>query len=378
MSTAYVSRADVAPGDGPELPFVSLVLPVRNEERHIRGCLERLIDQDYPPDRLEIIVVDGCSSDATRERIGELQATAPSVVIRVLENPAGTVPPALNIGIRAARGAVIARMDGHTVPPRDYVRRCVDALARSGAANVGGVVVPVGTSRLGEAVAAATRHPLGVGDAKYRIGGEGYVDTVPFGTFRRWVFEDVGLFDESMVRNQDYEMNVRIRAAGHGIYLDPDIRTTYFPRGDARSLWRQYFQYGWWRVETVRRHPRSLRWRQAVPPAFVLALIALTLLAPIWWLAAWAWVALLAVYATTVMAVSLAIAPGGRAPHLVAAAFFTMHVAYGLGFLANLASGSRFPYRARAPVVPRLSASDGRSTAGAGTAQAAAVAGDAR
>ena len=315
----------------------------------------RLLQQDYPKDRLEILVVDGCSRDGTRESVIGLQDRFPEARLRLLDNPAGTVPHALNIGIREARGDVIVRIDGHTVPAADYVASSVAALESSGAANVGGVVEPIGDTPFGLAVAIATKHPLGVGDARFRTGGAaGEVDTVPFGAFRRDVFRRVGLFDESLVRNQDYEMNLRIRKAGERIYLDPSIRFTYTPRGSLRALWRQYFQYGWWRVETARRHPRSLRWRQLIPPAFVAAVLVFALILPFGGIAALPFTALAAVYGGSVVAISVSSAKGRTSPAHVALAFVTIHFGWGLGFLLNVCTGGRYPYRAQRAHVPRL------------------------
>jgi succinoglycan biosynthesis protein ExoA len=349
------------------LPFVSIVLPIRNEADHIGACIGRLLDQDYPHERMEIIVVDGMSDDGTRDRLRELQATSRRVAIRVIDNPAMIVPTALNLAIEAARGDVIVRMDGHTTPATDYVSACVAALRTSGAANVGGVIEPTGLTPMGEAVAVVTSHPLGVGDAKYRTGGAaGSVDTVPFGAFRRDVFERVGLFDESMVRNQDYEMNVRIRQAGESIYLDPAIRSVYTPRSDVTSLWKQYLQYGWWRVETVRRHPGSLRWRQAVPPVFVAALVVLALLGLVWPFAAASWLIMAGAYVALVG--SVAVHSRRATPARIALAFVIVHVAWGTGFALNVLSGGRYPYRSQPPRVPHLQpATSGGRTPDAGS-----------
>ncbi|MBA2665519.1 MAG: glycosyltransferase family 2 protein, partial [Trueperaceae bacterium] len=239
------------------LPTVSVVLPVLNEAAHIEQVLSRLLAQDYPRHLvIEILVVDGRSEDGTRDATSQFQHRHPLAGIRLLDNPLRITSAALNIGIRAARGDVLVRMDGHAIPATDYVSRCVDALQRTGAANVGGVVEPVGRTPFGAAVALATKHPLGAGDARYRVGGSaGDVDTVAYGAFRREVFQDVGLFDESMVVNEDYEVNVRIRAAGYRIHFNPSIRLQYTPRGTVGDLWRQYFRYGWWKVETLRRVP---------------------------------------------------------------------------------------------------------------------------
>ena len=342
----------------PDFPFVSVVLPIRNEVRYIEECVLRLLDQDYPRDRLEILVIDGNSDDGTRVVLEKLLAQHGEARLRVLDNPARTVPTGLNSGIRAARGEVIVRIDGHTVPARNYISASVASLMRSGATNVGGIVDPIGDSPFGKAVALATKHPLGVGDAKFRTGGTaGDVDTVPFGAFRREVFERVGLFDESLVRNQDYEMNIRIRKSGGRVHLDPSIAFTYTPRGSITSLWRQYFQYGWWRVETARRHPTSFKWRQIIPPSFVAALLVLALIAPFGALAPLPFVALTTIYLSTVLVIAARVAKDHTSPILVALAFMTIHIAWGSGFLLNVVSFGNFPYRAGRPRVPVLQAS---------------------
>lgn len=341
-----------------DAPVVSVVLPVRNEGERLAPGLMRFLRQDYPAERLEILVVDGRSEDDTREVVRRVQRELPGGErIHLLDNPGRTVPPALNVGIRRARGEVIVRFDGHSVAEPDYVRRAVEALRASGAANVGGIMHARGETPFGRAVAAATGHPLAVGGAKYRTGGAGEVDTVPYGAFRRDAFVRVGLFDESMVRNQDAEFNVRLRGAGQRVVLDPSIRFTYTPRGTPGALWRQYFQYGWWRVETLRRHPRSLRLRQTAPPAY-LAFVASSLVASAW-LPALGWLAAGAVALHGATVVSVAATLGRRHPDAgpgrVASALGIVHLAWGSGFLTNLLSGGRWPYRAGSPRVPTLS-----------------------
>lgn len=336
-------------------PVVSVVLPIRNEADHIEACLERLLAQDYPRGSMEIIIVDGQSTDGTLDAVRRVQARYPQADVKVLDNPARVVPPALNLGIRAARGDVIVRMDGHTVPATDYVSACVEALERSGAANAGGVISAVGTTPFGRAVAVASLHPLGAGDARYRIGGAaGDVDTVPFGAFRRQAFERAGLFDESLVRNQDDEMNVRLRAAGERVYLDPAIRATYTPRGTVRGLWSQYFQYGWWRVETLKRHPGTLRWRQLLPIGMTVAFVVAALLAPFWVVARAGLAVASVAYLAILGAVAWRIAPAGVDAPRVALAFAVLHFAYGFGFVVNAATGGRAPYRSEPARVPRL------------------------
>jgi len=341
------------------MPLVSVVLPIRNEAPFIEACLERLLDQDYPRERMEILVVDGQSDDATVEVVRGVQQRHPTADVRILENDRRIVPPALNIGIRAARGSVIVRMDGHSVPASDYVSKCVAALRVSGAANVGGVLEAVGATPFGWAVATATGHPLGAGDARYRIGGApGFVDHVAFGAFPKAVFDEVGLFDESLVRNQDDEMNMRLRGAGKRVYLDPAIQVRYTPRGTVRGLWSQYFQYGWWRLETMKRHPTELRLRQALPPAMAAAFASAAVLAPFWSVAAIGLAIASILYVVMLAAVALRLAGQHAAAPLIALAFAVMHFAYGFGFLSHVVSGGRFPYRAGHPCVPSLGSAD--------------------
>ena len=362
---ASARRSRSTAGTGPRHPMVSVVLPVRNEAAHIAACLEQLLAQDYPGHLMEIVVVDGRSDDGTPDVVRDVQARHPTASLTLLDNPARVVPPALDLAIRAARGSIILRMDGHSVPAPDYVSACVAALQRSGAANVGGVIEAVGATRFGRAVATATAHRLGAGDARYRIGGEpGFVDTVAFGAFRREALAAVGLFDESLVRNQEDEMNMRLRSAGERIYPDPAIRVQYTPRGTARGLWSQYFQYGRWRLETMRRHARSIRWRQAIPPGVAAAFALAALLAPFWSWAALGLAAATVAYLSVVGSVAWRIARPREEAGLVALAFAIMHFGYGYGFLSHVLSGGRFRFRAQPAQVPRLEPrGDGAATA---------------
>jgi glycosyltransferase involved in cell wall biosynthesis len=209
---------------------VSIIVPCRNEGGYIRACLQSLVEQDYRVNKYEIIVADGRSSDRTRGIIEEIRERNPQV--RFLDNPAGIVPTAMNAGIRAARGEVIIRADGHNVYPRDYAANCVRYLEQTGADNVGGpcLTVPADGSFDAKLVAAILSSPFGVGNSKFRTSSEeGFVDTVPFGAFRREIFDRVGMYNEKLVRNQDNELNARIRKAGGRIYLTPALTTRYHP-----------------------------------------------------------------------------------------------------------------------------------------------------
>jgi glycosyltransferase involved in cell wall biosynthesis len=247
---------------------------VRNEAGHLAAAIDSIRDQDYPG-RVRIVIGLAPSSDGTEQVAADL-ARADDVT--VVPNPAGVTPAGLNAAIRAGDAPVVVRVDGHSELSPGYVRRAVEILRETGAANVGGRQVPAPTTRFEEAVAAATTSWLGTGGASYRVGGEpGPVDTVYLGVFDRAAIESVGLFDEGLVRNQDYELNIRLRAAGSTVWFDPELWVSYRPRGSWSALARQYYEYGWWKAEVLRRHPDSVRLRQLVPP-FALAGVAAGLL----------------------------------------------------------------------------------------------------
>jgi glycosyltransferase involved in cell wall biosynthesis len=254
-------------------PFVSVVIPMRNEAGHVAPCLEAVLAQEYPRDHMEVIVVDGESDDDTAT-IARAAAQRDARV-RVLSNPGRIVPTAMNIGIRAARGEIISRVDGHTRIAADYVRVGVETLRRTGADNVGGPMRAVGGGLFGDAVATATSSRFGIGSYFHFGTSERAVDTVYMGMWPRRVFERVGLFDEELVRNQDDELSYRIRKEGGRIVLTPAMRSWYQNRQSIRHLTRQYFQYGLWKIRVLQKHPRQMSWRHFVPPAFVALLVAL-------------------------------------------------------------------------------------------------------
>ena len=273
-------------GGGP--PAVSVIMPVLNEEKYIETCLGQLLVQEYPAGRLEILVVDCRSDDRTREIVARFQSSGgrrggggagaggrgDSPPVRLLEDPKRQRASALNVGVRAAAGDVIVRIDARTVVQRDYIRRCVATLQATGADNVGGIQQPIATTPMQEAIGAAMTHPFGVGNARFRIGRKsGPVDSVYLGTFRRDVFDRVGLFDDSVpVISEDSDINQRIRESGGIVYLDTAIRAQFYPRETLGGLWRLYFHYGGARAGNFLKHGKLTAWRQWVPPAFVLLL----------------------------------------------------------------------------------------------------------
>ncbi|HXX67552.1 MAG TPA: glycosyltransferase family 2 protein [Polyangiaceae bacterium] len=245
-------------------PFVTIVIPCRDEEPYIEACIRSVQLQDWPGDRLEILVADGMSMDATREILGRLAAEDGR--IRLVDNPARVQAAGLNECIRRARGEIIVRMDVHAEYAADFVRQCVATLQRTGADNVGGAARPKARTFFQRCVAAALRSPLGIGGSKYRrIEAEGFVESVWPGAFRRSVFERAGLFDPKAITNEDAELNQRLADVGGRVFMSRDIVSHYYPRESMSSLARQYYRYGKGRARTLLKHKRLISIRPAIP-----------------------------------------------------------------------------------------------------------------
>jgi glycosyltransferase involved in cell wall biosynthesis len=320
------------------MPRVSLIIPCYNEEIRITRLLQCLVDQTYPLEDMEVILADGMSTDRTRALIETFQKQHPLPKINIIDNPQRTIPAALNLAIKASSGKLIVRMDAHTLPAKDYVVLSVQAFDEGKGQDVGGVIdiAPGSDTWIGKAIAVATRHPLGVGDAKYRWAKTaGYADTVAFGTYARKTFDEIGFYDESLLVNEDYELNSRLRAAGGRIWIDPAIRATYYSRPDLSSLASQYFIYGFYKYRMLKRHPGTLRWRQALPPLFVLGILMLLLFAAFWHIAAILLLIVVAFYLFVLVAGSLPEVFKQRMPLLllgIPLAIMTMHFLWGCGF----------------------------------------------
>jgi len=264
---------------------VTIAMPCLNEARFIEGCLRSVQAQTYPADRIEILVADGGSTDGTRGVLGRLAAE--DARIRVIDNPQRIQAAGLNRVIRASSGAVVVRMDVHAEYAPDYVEKCVEALARTGADNVGGAQRCAAHTPFQQAVCAALGSPLGMGGAAYRDPSrEGYVDTVFLGAFRRDVFDRIGLYDEGAVTNEDAEINQRLVQAGGRIYLSRDIHVRYFPRETLPALARQYYCYGFGRARTLLKHRRVLKLRPVLPFLALVGGVALLLVSLRWAIAA--------------------------------------------------------------------------------------------
>ncbi len=324
------------------MSLVSIIVPCYNEEATIQLLLKSIYDQSYPHQEIEVILADGMSTDQTRSEVAAFRKEFPDLLVKVVDNPKRIIPAALNFALEAAQGEFIIRLDGHSMPYPEYVERCIADLKMGKGDNVGGVweIHPAGKSWIARSIAAAAAHPFGVGDALYRFTDRAEaVDTVPFGAFRRSLFAEIGNFNENLLTNEDYEFNTRIRQRGGVVWLDPAIRSVYFARSDLSALAKQYWRYGFWKLRMLRRYPGTLRWRQALPPLFVLGCVGLALLSSLWVTARRMLVIILVLYFTLLVLGSLPDAYRQKDPRMligIPLAIATMHFSWGAGFLWSL------------------------------------------
>jgi glycosyltransferase involved in cell wall biosynthesis len=318
-----------------DLPFISIIMPVRNEADFIERAIRSILDNDYPAQKMELLVVDGMSNDGTRQVVQKLCQT--DTRVRMLDNLRRIVPTAMNIGLKAARGSMFTRVDGHAEVSPDFIRQSVLRLQEHPEAwVVGGYIETLGDNYVGRAIASAMKSPIGVGNAYFRLGDyEGWVDTLAFGTHHKWILDRIGYFDEELVRNQDDEFNFRIIQAGGKIWMSKSIRSKYFSRGSLSKLWRQYFQYGFWRVRTFQKHRKPASLRQLVPLLFVLLLLLSGLSALFWRPLGILFIAELTLYTICLFAGALAVGrkSGWQYAPLSPVVFVILHFGYGLGSL---------------------------------------------
>lgn len=313
-------------------------MPVRNEEKFIGESLSAILKQNYPAEKMEVVIVDGMSSDKTVEMIEHL-AGLYKVRVIVIKNPKGIAAAGLNAALERSVGKIIVRVDGHTVIEPDYVSRCVELLEKTGAANVGGRMDARGETNFGRAVALATGSPFGIGNSRFHYSKtEQETDTVYLGAWRREIFERNGLFNEELVRNQDDEFNYRLRERGGVIFLSPKIRSTYYNRSSLRMLWQQYFLYGFWKVRVMQLHPKQMSTRQFVPAVFISALIGASMAAIVSAIGFYLLISIIGIYLLGALIGAISIA--GRKNFvlipLVAICFIILHFSYGSGFLTGL------------------------------------------
>jgi hypothetical protein len=328
--------------DAPGAPApISVVMPVRNEERHLEESVGSVLGQDYPGE-IELVLAVGPSRDRTGE-IAERMAAA-DARITVIPNPSGRIPSALNAAIKASRHSIVARLDGHALLPPGYLRTAMAGLEETGADDIGGIMAAVGVTHFEQAVAWAMTSPAGVGASRFHTGGlPGPADTVYLGVYRRAAIERVGGYDETYQRAEDWEMNHRIRLAGGLIWFQPDLRVTYRPRASVRALGAQYFHYGRWRRVVARQHAGTINPRYLAPPLAVLAMVAgivagaagLAAGGPLRWLALG--FVIPACYLAGILAITATAARSLSPPVLMRlpAALATMHVCWGVGFLTS-------------------------------------------
>ena len=316
------------------VPRVSVVMPCYNEEKFIKKSIESLVD-DYFLKSCEIIIVDGMSSDGTREVVQSL--IKQELRVRLLENKKRVQAYGLNLGISKAKGEIIVRADTHCLYPPGYIKKCVELLEATGASNAGGMMLPQGTKMVQKAIALAMLHPVGVGDAKFHLGNfTGYVDTVYLGTFWKKLFDEIGLYDTNCKTNEDAELNLRILKAGKKIYLDSSIKVAYFPRESLKALALQYYKYGRGRCYTTLKHKKITSFRQIGPVILVIGLFLSLVLS--FWKPSLILVPLS--YLLALFLISLLSRPKESIPIkqrlLIGLAWGVMHVSWGMGFLSYL------------------------------------------
>ena len=317
---------------------ISVIIPMYDEEKFIGQCLESLAASTVPQNRLEVLVVDGGSSDRSRAIIQERAGRFSS--LRLLENPKRLPGAAMNVGIAEARGEYVVRMDSHSEYPPEYIQTCIEELLRTGAANVGGCCVtrPGAETSLAHAFALFAQHPFGVGNSRFRLGrGGANVDTVPFGTFRRELFTRLGGFREDLVRHEDYEFNSRIRAAGGKVYLSDRIQSWYHNVPTFGRFLRQAWRGGYWNARCWLTSRHSFAWRHSPPLLFVAALLFCAAWDAVERQGIYAFAAILALYGITALVASASIAwrHGWKFVVVMPLLFFSYHFVYGVATTAG-------------------------------------------
>jgi glycosyltransferase involved in cell wall biosynthesis len=318
-------------------PLVTIIIPCRNEEKYIEKCIYSIINSNYKSS-MEIIIADGMSEDATRDKLREINKKIG--IIKILDNPGLIAPIGLNTAITSAKGEIIIRVDGHCVIAPDYISNCVKHLLEDEIDGVGGPMKTIGETPISESIAIAMSSVFGVGDSSFRTtnGKTKLVESIPFPAYTRKIIEKVGLYDEELVRNQDDEYNYRILDAGGKLLLASDVQSTYYSRGSIGRLWKQYYQYGFWKVRVLQKHHRQMRPRQFVPPLFVFALLSALMFS---WFVPWGKIILFSIIgsylvANLIASTTISIKKGWRHFIYLPVIFAALHLSYGSGFLIGL------------------------------------------
>ena len=319
-----------------KLNTVSIVIPCRNEENYIGECLDSFINQSYPEELYEVLVCDGFSDDNTRAIVKEYSEKHSN--IKLLDNKGRSAPKGMNVGIKYSEKDIIIIFGAHAYADKDFIKNNVEALKTKEVGCSGGPIKTISENKVGKAIALAMSSPFGVGNALFRFAQkEMFVDTVAFGAYRREVLDSIGYFDEELVRNQDDELNYRVVKAGHKILLSPKIKSVYYSRGSLSKLWKQYYQYGFWKVRVMQKHGKTASIRHLVPMAFVLSNIFGIILGLFFKPIRWLWFAEIIMYllCDLISAFKVSDKKFGLIKYILLI-FPILHISYGLGFINGL------------------------------------------
>ena len=328
------------------LPFVSIIMPIRNEEEFISKSLSSVLNQNYPSKLIEIIVVDGRSTDKTREIVLKFIEENKEHKILLLDNPYKIVPYALNIGLKQAKGDIIIRVDGHCEIQSDYIYKIIETFKRTNADCVGGLQKSFAKGLIGKSIALATSSLFGVGSAKFRYSEKaGWSDTVYLGAYKKEVFSKIGYFDEELVCNQDDEFNYRLIQASGKIYLEPSIKTIYYCRTNLKDLARQYFRYGFWKVRVFQKRGKIISYRHIIPSIFVLVLLISLILSIVMRTNFYFFIVFIPYLIINLFFSILGSRKDISTLFLLPFCFFIIHFSYGLGFLLGLWKFRRYGFR---------------------------------
>ena len=314
-------------------------MPIRNEAVHIQSSLDALLSQDYPNQRIEVLIVDGMSDDETPEIVKEIIHNNPNFNIRCLINPERIFSTGFNKGLENSHGEIIIMLGGHTEICSNYIHQCIIFLEETGGDCVGGYINTIAETKTSQSIALAMSSTFGVGGVAFRTRNNETkeVDTVAFGAYPRSVFQHCGMLDEEMIRNQDDEFNYRLRSMGGKIHLNPAISSNYYSRSTLFTLWKQYYQYGFWKVRVLQKHPRQIRPRQLIPPIFVTTFIGLVLLSMFSSIGLIMLITLLGIYLLATIIASIWVAKQNGIRHILKlpVIYAILHTSYGLGFLVG-------------------------------------------
>lgn len=316
---------------------VSVVIPCRNEEKYIGKCIESFLKQSYPMELLTIIVADGMSTDKTRDIINDIKNKHHNIIL--LDNEGLSAPKGMNLGIKETESEIVIIFGAHAYADENFVVENVKALENKEVGCAGGVITTINDSLKGAAIAEAMSCPFGVGNALFRFAEkESFVDTVAFGAYRRSLLDEIGIFDEQLVRNQDDELNFRVEKSGAKILLSPKIKSTYFGRGDFGKLWRQYYQYGFWKVRVIQKHKRPASIRHLIPLMFVLFLSVGGVLSIFSALIRSLYLIILGLYISLDIVFSTKISFAKNIKYFIylVITFPLLHTSYGLGFILGI------------------------------------------